>query len=140
MAMKVCLVAIHRNPDFIPLAPLYLKALLVERAGLSASDVNIVEFPHTARASDVAARIIELTPDLVGLSCYVWNIVAFKAVAPLVRAALPRVTIVMGGPEVGPLAVATLEANPTVDIVVKSEGEIPFAEIVEHIRDDQSAD
>ena len=79
--MKVCLVAIHRNPDFIPLAPLYLKALLVERAGLSASDVNIVEFPHTARASDVAARIIELTPDLVGLSCYVWNIVAFKAVA-----------------------------------------------------------
>jgi radical SAM superfamily enzyme YgiQ (UPF0313 family) len=139
MAMKVCLVAIHRNPDFIPLAPLYLKAFLVERAGLSASDVDIVEFPYTAPASDVAARIVELTPDVVGFSCYVWNIVAFRAVAPLVRAGLPGVTIVMGGPEVGPLAAATLEANPTVDIVVKSEGEIPFAEIVEHIREHRSA-
>jgi anaerobic magnesium-protoporphyrin IX monomethyl ester cyclase len=133
VAVRICLVAVHRRADFIPLAPLYLKASLVERAGVSPANVDIVEFPHTSSAVDVAARIVELAPDIVGLSCYVWNIVTFRAVAPLVRAAMPGVTIVLGGPEVGPLAISTLEANPSVDVVVKGEGEIPFAQIVDNV-------
>jgi len=64
------------------------------------------------------------------LSCYVWNINAFRAVCRLVKARRPDTLIVLGGPEVGPVAEAVLEANPAADVVVRSEGERPFAAVV----------
>jgi anaerobic magnesium-protoporphyrin IX monomethyl ester cyclase len=45
------------------------------------------------------------------------------------------VKIVLGGPEVGPVAEAVLRKNPPVDVIVRSEGEVPFAELVRHWRD-----
>lgn len=132
--MKVCLVAVQRKPAFIPLAALYLKASLVERAGLACDDVEIIEYPYTATPAEIAAGILAVAPDVVGLSCYVWNIVTFRAVVDLVRTARPAVTIVMGGPEVGPLAAETLRVTPAVDAVVKAEGEVPLTEIIGCLR------
>jgi anaerobic magnesium-protoporphyrin IX monomethyl ester cyclase len=43
----------------------------------------------------------------------------------------PDIRIVLGGPEVGPVARSVLEQNPSIDCIVKSEGELPFNEIVE---------
>ena len=54
--------------------------------------------------------------------------------AARIKAHEPSVTIVVGGPEVGPVAASTLERYPGLDVVVKSEGEIPFCEIIEHLQ------
>src|SRR5262249_11209162 len=56
-------------------------------------------------------------------------------VAKIVKSRRPQTTIVLGGPEVGPVAMSVLDAFRNVDVIVKSEGEVPFAEILERLSD-----
>jgi len=127
----ICLATQHADAAFAPLALLYLKASLVARRQVRAEEVAILEFPRDASADEIARRILDRAPAVVGLSCYVWNIRTLREAAVLVKARRPEARIVLGGPEVGPVAPSALEANPAVDAIVRSEGETPFAEIVE---------
>jgi radical SAM superfamily enzyme YgiQ (UPF0313 family) len=129
--MNITLATIHYKPGFTPLALLYLKAYLVEAMAYRFDDVTIREFPGDAQAEDVASQILAGQPDVVGLSCYVWNIKTLMAVSRRIKEVQPDIKIVLGGPEVGPLATKVLRTHPYIDIVVKSEGEIPFSQIVE---------
>lgn len=133
--MQIALVARHADPYFAPLALLYLRAALIDQLQVRPADVAILEFPDSSSPDTIAARIVEQEPDVVGLSCYVWNIDAFRAVCRLVKARRPDTLMVLGGPEVGPVAAAVLQANPAADVVVRSEGERPFAAIVSQRRD-----
>lgn len=133
-SMKIALVTRHANPRFTPLALLYLKARLVACHGLGMDDVSVLEFGPDAGAEDIACAVAALTPDVVGFSCYVWNVETLLEAAARIRHALPLAALVLGGPEVGPVSRAVLEAHPAVDVVVQSEGEIPFGEIVERCR------
>jgi anaerobic magnesium-protoporphyrin IX monomethyl ester cyclase len=128
--LKIRLATRHCTRTFIPLALLYLKAYLVERRGHCASDIDILEFNRDSLPDDMVRDLAAGVPDVIGLSIYVWNVKAMMAVAARVKALCPQTTIVIGGPEVGPIAMAVLAAHPCVDAVVKSEGEIPFAGIV----------
>ena len=139
--MKICLATLHANPDFTPLALLYLKASVVDRLGHLADDVAIVE--GAAADADVealAAHILSTSPRIVGLSCYVWNVQILLAAARRIKALAPEIAIVLGGPEVGPIAADVLRAHPAVDVIVKSEGEVPFAELVARWRDGGAID
>ena len=132
--MRICLVTVHCKPAFIPLALLYLKAELVEHEGLRDEDVTILEFGPGASPREIADAVFDSKPDVVALSCYVWNIRTLAAAAEQMKARQPAVTIVAGGPEVGPVATSVLQQHPAVDVVVKSEGETPFCAIVERQR------
>jgi radical SAM superfamily enzyme YgiQ (UPF0313 family) len=95
-----------------------------------ADDIAILEFPATASVDAIADAVAAADPDVLGLSCYVWNVRTLAAVCRRVAEDRPATRIVLGGPEVGPVAAAVLEAHPAVDVVVRSEGERPFAELV----------
>jgi anaerobic magnesium-protoporphyrin IX monomethyl ester cyclase len=131
MKPRVTLATVHANTRFIPLSLLYLKAFLVEDRGHAFDDVAILEFSKEQDVDAIAGRIVETGPDVVGLSIYVWNVVTLMAVAARIRALLPEVKIVAGGPEVGPRAAEVLGRVPSLDAVVRSEGEIPFADVVD---------
>jgi radical SAM superfamily enzyme YgiQ (UPF0313 family) len=128
--VRICLATQHADAYFAPLALLYLKASLISRLRLRGDDVAVLEFPDSASPGDIAERILALEPDVLGLSCYVWNITALNTVCRLVKARRPQMRIVLGGPEVGPVAAAVLAANRAADVVVRSEGERPLAAIV----------
>jgi anaerobic magnesium-protoporphyrin IX monomethyl ester cyclase len=128
--MRICLATIHQNPRFIPLALLYIKAYLVEHGHCAFDAVDIAEFSQDATADEIVPRILRQTPDVVGLSCYVWNITVLMEVSRRIKALRPNTVIVLGGPEVGPIAASVLRRHPDVDIIVKSEGEIAFADLV----------
>jgi radical SAM superfamily enzyme YgiQ (UPF0313 family) len=130
LPVQICLATRHADADFAPLALLYLKASVIDRLGVRDADVAVLEFPDSAPPDRIAERILAHAPDVVGLSCYVWNITALTAVCRLVKARRPRTRIVLGGPEVGPVAASVLESNRHADVVVRSEGERPFAAIV----------
>lgn len=136
--MRICLGTIHARKQFIPLALLYLKAYLVEREGVPADDIALIEFAADATPEAIAGQILATNPAIVALSCYVWNIQTFRAVCACLKAARADLTVVLGGPEVGPVGDAVLAANPGVDVVVKSEGEVTFAQLVRAVRDGES--
>jgi anaerobic magnesium-protoporphyrin IX monomethyl ester cyclase len=137
--MRICLATVHCEPLFTPLALLYLERYLVERKGVPADAIDVHESSLEHDDADaIAIRILQHHPDVVGLSCYVWSVTTTMEVVTRIKAARPQTTIVLGGPEVGPVAMSTLEAYPDVDVIVKSEGEIPFGEIVERLTDGRS--
>ena len=110
--MKITLATIHCKSRFTPLALLYLKAHLVEASAYRFDDVTIREFPDDAWAEDVASEILAGQPDLIGLSCYVWNVKTLMAVSRRIKEVKPEIKIVLGGPEVGPLATEVLRTHP----------------------------
>ena len=89
--MKVCLATVHANAWFTPLALLYLKAWLVEREGLPRDAVAILEFTKESSQEDIVASLLAAEPDIVGLSCYVWNVKTLMAVAATIKARRPDV-------------------------------------------------
>jgi anaerobic magnesium-protoporphyrin IX monomethyl ester cyclase len=128
--VKICLTTLHCRGEFIPLALLYLKTYLVESQGHDARDIEILEYDQTSPADDIVRGILATEPDVLGLSIYVWNVTTLMAVARRVKALRPQITIVIGGPEVGPIAMSVLQAQPQIDVIIKSEGEVPFADVV----------
>lgn len=128
--MRISLATRHADERFTPLALLYLKAALVDHAGLNPHDVAILEFPPEATAAEMADAIGRSSPDVLALSCYVWNVIDLMEAARLVVAGNSRLHVVAGGPEVGPMGRQVLERYPWVEAVVKSEGEFPLVDLV----------
>lgn len=133
--MKICLATVHADPLFTPLALLYLKAYLVEKRASAAGDLQILEFTRSDSAEEIARRVLQTEPGTIGFSCYVWNVKVLLAAARQIKALRQDVRIVLGGPEVGPVARFVLDQHPDVDCVVKSEGERVFADMVARWRD-----
>ncbi len=78
----------------------------------------------------VAYRVAGLAPDVVGFSVTCWNARAVYDACRLVRRTVPGTFIVVGGPEVSPIAEEVLAAQPSIDAVVRGEGEETFAELL----------
>ena len=131
--MKVALVTVHASATFIPLSLLYLKAVLVERHGRARESIDILEFPKGTAADAIIERVLATGADVLGLSCYVWNVEVLMAAAAQLKVLRPALTVVLGGPEVGPVGRDVLERHPSVDVVVRSEGEQPFPAILDRL-------
>ncbi len=78
----------------------------------------------------VAWQVLGLEPDVLGISVTCWNGRDVYEVCRLVGAVRPECAIVLGGPEVGPIATDVLERHPAVHAVVRGEGEMTFAELL----------
>jgi radical SAM superfamily enzyme YgiQ (UPF0313 family) len=77
-------------------------------------------------------------PHLLGFSNYLWNLELSYEVIRQAKAAAPRTVVVMGGPnyptdEEGQRAF--LARYPLVDFYIYKEGEAPFLELLERLRD-----
>jgi radical SAM superfamily enzyme YgiQ (UPF0313 family) len=132
--LKVALLALSA-PGYQSLALGYLRAYAQADQRLAGR----VAFQTLDLSSDddawwVAYRVIGLEPDVLGVSVLCWNARAVYDVCRIVKRALPEVRIVLGGPEVGPIAADVLEAHPEVDAVVRSEGEEAFADVLDLAR------
>jgi len=79
---------------------------------------------------DIAEQIMELSPDLVGFSCYVWNTLQVLYTANQLKRIAPKVKIILGGPQVEVDYKEVLEQNRSVDFVSVGEGEDNFCELL----------
>lgn len=77
-------------------------------------------------------KICKEHPDVVGFSCYVWNIREILCVSSLLKKRDPNIQIILGGPEVTPCSLETITANASVDVIVRGEGEETFRELADH--------
>ncbi len=128
--LRVTLAALNSQYVHAALAPWCLKAGLDAYARVP-FEAAVVEGTVNEPLDAVLSRIADTKPDVLGLCCYIWNIGAFEALLPLLRARLPQAVIVLGGPEVSPRAQDALTAYPEADYLIAGEGELPFARLVE---------
>lgn len=127
--LKVALVGVS-SPGYVSLALGYVRAYAQADARLGGVAFSTLELDTSVDAWWIAYRALELDPDVVAFSVVCWNARAVYQAARLIRAARPATLIVLGGPEVGPVADSVLAEQPAVDAVVRGEGEVTFAELL----------
>src|SRR3954471_7734977 len=72
--MKICLTLKNSNSTFTPLPLMCLKAALLDLGHCDDADVSLLEFDPGTPVEDMVAGILGAEPDVLGLSCYVWNV------------------------------------------------------------------
>jgi len=81
-------------------------------------------------AHEAVARLRRLRPDLVGLTAMTHEIGVAADLAAAIKAALPQVTVVVGGVHATALPAETLRDFPAFDMAVFGEGEATLVELI----------
>ena len=129
--MKLLLVAInakyiHSNP-----AVYSLRAY----AGEYGEQISLAEYTINQSIDVMLKGIFRRKPEVLCISCYIWNISIARELAEEVHRVLPDTKIWLGGPEVSYDAKQVLERNPQITGVMMGEGEETFLELVRHYAD-----
>ncbi|HOW28721.1 MAG TPA: radical SAM protein [Elusimicrobiota bacterium] len=80
-------------------------------------------------AGAIAEELIKENPDVVGFTCYVWNMGNVLAVVQALRERDKTVKIILGGPHTANTDQLMREYGQ-IDVVVKDEGEETFLELI----------
>ena len=129
--MKVLLAAInakyiHSNLGIYSLKT-YGEKMLKEWGLAEEAKVSLAEYTINHQMEQILQDIYKRKPDVIGFSCYIWNISYVKMILADIKKVLPNVKIWAGGPEVSYHGEAFLKEEPAVDLVMMGEGEITFA-------------
>ena len=73
--------------------------------------------------------ILEKNPDVIGFSCYIWNIELVKKLVSDIKEISPHITVFLGGPEVS-YNKSLFKEIPQIDFVIRGEGEIPILKLL----------
>ena len=128
---KVILLSFNYANHF-SLANGYLKAYAEKDPFIrDTASVQLLDFD--AEKHDIRQVLYYLAkeqPDIVGFSCYCWNMDKILSLTRFLKQLDPKIKIILGGPEVGPTAQKYMTENPAIDSVVVGEGEVTFQELL----------
>ena len=100
---------------------------------------SIQTFNFSTKFDLCVQEIISYEPDVIGFSCYLWNIDYSLKLAQMLKELLPGCLIVLGGPDAGPRARELLKRK-SIDIVVDGDGENPFTSILLELLNNKTPD
>ena len=129
--MKVLLVAINAKYIHSNLAVYSLKEY-AEKYGNNEHEIKIKEYTINQYVEEIIADIYEEQPDILGFSCYIWNISHVMQVIDDLKSVRTDLDIFVGGPEVSYNAKQILENHLTIDYVMCGEGEETFKQFLDY--------
>ncbi|MBH9968935.1 B12-binding domain-containing radical SAM protein [Rossellomorea oryzaecorticis] len=97
-------------------------------------DAELAEYTIKDPILNIATDLFSKQPDVIGFSCYIWNIEETIKVIQVIRKILPDVKIVLGGPEVTydvPYWLDRLDGE--VDFIALGEGEETFKQFLDEL-------
>lgn len=97
--------------------------------------VEIAEFTIKDPSMNIATDLYTKEPDVIGFSCYIWNIEETIPVINMLKKINPNLTIVLGGPEVTYDTDDWMKRIPEVDVIVIGEGEATFKDLLHAIKE-----
>ncbi|MGN1179603.1 MAG: B12-binding domain-containing radical SAM protein, partial [Suilimivivens sp.] len=113
---------IHSNP-----AIHYLK----EYAGKEyENSIELAEYTINHLKEDILADIYKRNPDVIGISCYIWNFSMVQELLFELPKILPGRDIWLGGPEVSFEGEKVLKDFPMITGIIVGEGEATFKELI----------
>ena len=129
--MKILLTAINAKYIHSNLAIYSLRTC----AGEYSENVELAEFTINNQKDYILEEIYKKNPDVLCLSCYIWNIDYVESVAKEFHKICPDVPIWVGGPEVSYEVRTFLEKNRFIAGIMIGEGEETFKELCRHYID-----
>lgn len=123
--MKKLLVGINAKFIHSCLAVRSLGRFAEEQYGI---DCEISEYTINQSEDLILAEIYRKKPELIGFSCYIWNIEMVKRLVANLKKILPQTLILLGGPEVSFDGEHILRSSAA-DCVLYGEGEEAFSQL-----------
>ncbi len=120
--MRVSLVALNARFTHSNLALRYLRSYVQAEF----PEVLLQEFNINQHHEDILEEIARKNPEVIGFSCYIWNIQQILPLCLDLKVLLPQTTLLLGGPEVSFDAKDLLASHQAVDFVMVQEGELGF--------------
>ena len=105
---------------------------LLANLGPLQSGLRSLEFDINQRPVDMLETLLALSPKIVGIGVYIWNVApATQLVADLKRLR-PEIVVVLGGPEVS-YETDQQEIVRLADYVITGEADLAFAELCQQL-------
>ncbi|MCP4624326.1 MAG: B12-binding domain-containing radical SAM protein [bacterium] len=124
--------------SFPPLGLMYIGASVQNLPGVKVRMVDGLN--ERLDIEQTARRILELEPDIIGLTLISRNFLESLEVIRLVKEARPEVCAVCGGIHASLFDDLLLGQSPDLDLVVKGEGEESFPELVRRVMAGESCE
>lgn len=91
--------------------------------------IELAEYTINQQPDEILKDIYKQKPQVIGFSCYIWNIWYIRKLLKDIPKILPGTDIWLGGPEAFYNAARMLEEEPTVTGIMAGEGEAVFADL-----------
>lgn len=127
--MKIVLASINSKYIHSSLGVWYLYS--AAKSADTPHTVEVYESTINNHIDDIVADIYNLNPDVVGFSCYIWNIEYVKRITECLKKINPQLKVFFGGPEASFDAEHLLEICD-VDCIIKGEGEQAFINLLKN--------
>lgn len=132
--MKVLLMAVNAKYIHSNLAVYSLRAY----AGMYREQIEIAEYTINHQKEHILMDLYKRKPDVLAVSCYIWNIDMVKDILKELRKILPHVKIWLGGPEVSYETERFLREKSYIDGIMIGEGEETFLKLMEYYQEDST--
>lgn len=99
--------------------------------------IEMAEYTINDPVMNIVTDLYSKKPDVIGFSCYIWNIEETIKVIKMLKKINQNLTIILGGPEVTYDVLEWLERIPEVDFIVIGEGEETFKQLLIKLEGDQ---
>ncbi|WP_110933651.1 B12-binding domain-containing radical SAM protein [Paenibacillus bouchesdurhonensis] len=100
-------------------------------------DIELAEYTIKDPTMNIVSDLFQRRPDVIGFSCYIWNIEETIRVIDILKKVLPETTIVLGGPEVSYDSQYWMERVKSVDFIVMGDGEETFHHLLQELSGDR---
>lgn len=130
--MKVVVSTLNAKYIHTSLAIRYLKAYSQHEF-----DIEMAEYTIKDPVMNIVSDLFQREADVIGFSCYIWNIEETIRVIEMMKKIRPETIIVLGGPEVSYDTDYWMNRLPQVDFIVMGEGEETFHHLLQEIQGTQ---
>ncbi|WP_314585727.1 B12-binding domain-containing radical SAM protein [Paenibacillus terrigena] len=131
--MKVVLSTLNAKYIHTSLALRFLKAFSEK----DFPDIELAEYTIKDPVMNIVSDLFRRKPEVIGFSCYIWNIEETIEVISMVKKIMPEVKIILGGPEVSYDTDYWMNRLQDVDFIVMGEGEETFHQLLTEIQTTQ---
>lgn len=135
---KIVLIGIAGSPDDFLLSLPVLKCYLYQNEYIKNSiDLILKQYPLISnnaedKVEEILKEIDEIKPEIIGLSCYVWNMDVMKLIIKGVKERHNAIKIILGGPEIDRKDILAGKFDALeVDFLIFGEGEKSMLKLLE---------
>lgn len=133
--MNILLTTLNAKYIHTNLALRYLKS-----AAQPEFNPTIVEYTIKDPSFNIVTDLYQHKPDIIGFSCYIWNIEETIRVVKMLKKINPAIKIVLGGPEVSYDVHDWLRRIEDIDFIVMGEGELSYKQLLRYFHGEISLD
>lgn len=132
--MKILLISIFPKDTIANylLSSYILKGYLLKYHSIAGLSVDVMNFHESSNVEKICEKILAEKPDVIGYSCYTWNIKKIEAIIDIVSGKIEAFHV-LGGPEISLERIKTFKNKSDSFFYVIGEGEKVFLELLKYI-------